>query len=259
MVGRKSLLAAGLAVVASLAGAAPGLAAPPPNQTPTMDFTAGPAGSEVRAGAAITLTGRIGPGRSGYAGRVDVHFEDETGRKVLLGTVRSTGAGHFKLATKAKTSGDYYATYRSDAKVRGKNRYTAYAVDGLAVFTTRTENRMVYTWGGTRLDCRATCGRTGPEHQLEPGPVRVTFTRTCDTPQARGRIGFTADRTGTYSAGDPGWRDFPDGTGPVTFDLNPAARRGHFSIAWTGPAACDLSFTADQRVTVKEYVRSSQI
>ncbi|MBG0562955.1 hypothetical protein [Actinoplanes aureus] len=243
------LFAATAALLAGLSGAAPARAADTPV---TMTFAVAP--DEVRQGSRIVLAGRAGFGNRGNAGPVDLYFrKSENDPYVRLSSIAATSSGRFRTTLTARASGDYQAVYRGN-KLRGP----ASGSDFLAVYTTSSTDRLVYSWSGTRLQCHPTCLATGPAQSAGPAPIRVTFKRTCAQPKSGGSLGFTADPANARKPGDRGWRDFPDGVGPTEFELTPPATGGHFHLRWSSPAgkdtSCDLAFTAIQRHDQKRYL-----
>ncbi|GLY00041.1 hypothetical protein [Actinoplanes sp. NBRC 101535] len=261
---RISLLAATTTLIALLPGPAAGagrvddagpsavLPEPAGEARVTMMFDVAP--GEVSRGSRVVLRGRAGNGDEGNAGPVDLYFRRSAAEPwARAGTTTASGAGHFSATLTASESGDYQAVYRGN-----KTRGAAVASDYLAVFTTRLVTRMLFTWSGTRLQCRPACTATGPAQALGPGPVKVVFRRSCRQPGSGGSIGFAADPAAARIPGDPAWRDFPDGAGPTEFDLTPAASSGRFRLTWLStPGAdttCDLSFSAAQRSTEKLYL-----
>ncbi|MBO3744327.1 hypothetical protein [Actinoplanes flavus] len=263
--GNTRLLAAGGALAATLAVAAPVVtpnragALPAPARGPAsgMEFSA-PHG-EVEAGTPIVLSGRAGylDRATGNGGRVDIFFrKGQTAPKVFLGSAAAGSSGRFRFPTRANATGEYVAHYRHQ-----KLAITADATDFLAVFTSRAVDRRLFSWTATNLSCLPTCKAVGPDQQIGAGPVKVKLERKCRQPKSGGRIGFTADQKNAYRAGDLGWRDFPKGDGPTEFELKPAATKGHFYLEWTSAtppegqlSSCDISFAVSQRTTEKEYV-----
>lgn len=252
------LFAATAALLTGLSGAAlpagsSGAAPARPADTPvTMTFRVTP--DEVKQGARITLAGRAGFGDSGNAAAVALYFRrTEADPYVRVGTARAASSGHFRATLTARASGHYEAVYRGNSR-----RGPASASDFVAVYTTSTADRMLYSWSGTGLQCHPECTATGPRQTLGPAPVRVTFERACAQPKSGGILGFTADPSPTPKPGTPGWRDFPAGAGPTSFELTPPVPGGHFHLRWNSPAGkqttCDLSFTAVQQAEQKRYL-----
>lgn len=250
-------LATGTAVIATLAGATPAGAAPVPQPETNMEFAASP--DETTPGAPVVLSGWAGfVGRdTGNAGKVDFWFrKGQKDPKVYLGSTRAGSSGKFRFPVRATGTGEYLAHYQHQ-----KLPITADSTDHLTVYTNRPVDRMLYSWTATALSCLPSCRTTGPEQFISPGPVRVKLDRECLQPRSGGRIGFTGDPKNTFQAGDPGWRDFPQGEGPVEFELKPKATKGHFYLEWTSAPApdgqltsCNLSFTASQTDFHKDYV-----
>lgn len=257
--GSTRLLAAGTALVATLADATPARAAAEPARTPvtSMEFTASP--DETAAGGPVVLSGRAGfAGRvTGNAGTVRFYFrKGQQGSKVYLGSAAAADSGHFRHTVRATATGEYLAEYRNH-----RQSALASATDFLAVYTNRPVDRMLYTWTATALSCLPACKATGPEQFISRGPVRVTLKRDCLQPKSGGRIGFTSDPANTFTPGDPGWREFPDGEGPTTFELKPGITKGHLHLEWTSKPApagqltsCNISLTAAQTTISKDYI-----
>ncbi|SFE77409.1 hypothetical protein SAMN05421541_103509 [Actinoplanes philippinensis] len=254
------LLTVGAAMVAAMAGSTPAAAAPPPppELLTTMQFTAGP--DEVAPGGKVVLSGQAGiEGRStGNAGRVEFSFRKKgTTEEVSVGATDAGSSGKFRFTTKATVSGEYVAHYRHRTR-----DITADGTDSLNVYVDRPVDRFLYSWTAQALSCLPTCVAQGPDQFVTTGPIKVKLTRECLRPNSGGRIGFTADPANTYTAGAPGWRDFPNGEGPTDFELNPGITRGHFYLEWTsGPAAdakeltsCNLAFSATQQQTERQYI-----
>ncbi|WP_433790409.1 hypothetical protein [Actinoplanes sp. CA-252034] len=260
--GSTRLLTIGTALVATLAGSAPAAAAPPPPPKTEintgMQFAAGP--DETTPGGNVVLSGWAGiEGRTtGNAGRVEFHFRKKgSDEQVYVGATDAGSSGKFRFTTKATVSGEYNAHYR-----HRKMAITADGTDSLNVYVDRPVDRFLYSWRADALSCLPACVAQGPDQFVTAGPIKVELTRECLRPGSGGRIGFTADPANTYTAGAPGWRDFPDGEGPTRFELNPGLTRGHFHLEWTsGPAAddkeltsCNLAFSATQQHIERQYV-----
>jgi hypothetical protein len=260
-VGSTRLLTIGTALVVALAGSAPAVAAPPPAKTEIqtgMEFTAGP--DETTPGGQVVLSGWAGiEGRTtGNAGRVEFFFRKKpTDPKVPIGTTEAGSSGKFRYTAKATVSGEYSAHYK-----HRKLAITADGTDSLNVYVDRPVDRFLYSWTAESLSCLPTCTAEGPEQFVSATPIKVKLTRECLRPKSGGRIGFTADPENAYTAGAPGWRDFPDGEGPTEFELNPGITRGHFYLEWTSGApagdaeltACNLSFSATQQHVERQYI-----
>ncbi|MEU4619751.1 hypothetical protein AB0G04_07215 [Actinoplanes sp. NPDC023801] len=256
--GSTRLLAAGTVLAAALSGAAPAAAAPlaDPPRTDMM-FSAGTA--EVKPGTMITLSGWAGwIGRdTGNAGKVDFFFsKGTTGPRVRIGSTEAASSGEFRFRVKATASGQYAAEYQH-RKQPVKASGTAY----LNVYTEKPVTQTVFGWNAFTMPCLPACTAVGPDQLISPAPIKVKLTRECLQPTAGGRVGFTGDAKNTFKSGDPGWRDFPEGEGPVEFELKPGVTRGHFYLEWTstpapkgGLTSCNLSLTATQTDLRKDYV-----
>ncbi|SDS14422.1 hypothetical protein [Actinoplanes derwentensis] len=267
--GSTRLLIAGVTLAMTLTGATPAAATPiaapatgmvpgvAPVPDPEMDFTVTP--REATPGTTVVLSGVAGilDRNSGNAGRVDFYFlKAKKGTPVLLGSTTASSSGKFRWVTKATASGDYSAEYRHQ-----KQEIVASASDYLTVYTHRVHDQMLYSWTASKLSCLPSCKTVGPEQFVDPAPVHVELTRDCLQPRSGGRIGFARDAKSAFTPGAPGWRDFPEGRGPASFDLNPGLTKGRFYFEWTSAPApqgeltsCNLSFTASQKVLRKEYL-----
>ncbi|WP_229074068.1 hypothetical protein [Actinoplanes sp. DH11] len=265
-----AVLAAGTAGTTGTTGAGGALGAPgtagvpgvPAGQVqrgPTTEMVFAVSPDEVRQGSRITLSGKAGWGDTGNAAPVDLYFrKTEKDRWARIGRVAADDAGRFRTTMIARTSGDYEAVYRG---IKKNGRGSAYMTDYLAVFTTRTVDRLVYTWQGTQLQCHPVCRAQSPELTLGRGPVHVSFRRDCGRTRSGGSLGFGADPWNRHAAGDPGWRDFPDGAGPTAFTLAPPKPAGHFYLTWSSvqrergqATVCDLGYTVTQTATEVAYV-----
>jgi hypothetical protein len=232
-------------------------AAAPAARGPLTEMTFAVAPDAVQPGARITVAGTAGAGRTGNAGPVDVFFrKTEKDQYARVARLTAADSGRFGATLVASTSGDYQAVYRGN-KLRGQ----ASASDYLSVYTTRTVKRLIYSWSATGWQCRPVCRTHSPDVTLGTGPVHVSFQRDCGEARSGGSIGFTGDRWNRHEPGDPGWRDFPDGAGPVEFDLAPTGPAGHFYLTWTstqrerGQATlCNLKYTATQTATERRYL-----
>ncbi|WP_430784275.1 hypothetical protein [Actinoplanes sp. G11-F43] len=263
---RARMLTAGAALAAVLTGTAP--VAVPAGSTPAradsgpapeaaIEFAASP--DETAVGSPVVLSGTAGflDRAGGNDGRVDFYFvKGQKGPRTHVGSTTSNSSGTFRWVTRATATGDYVAEYRH----RGTPA-TATAADFLAVYQNRRADQMLYSWTASKLSCLPSCRAVGPEQFVGPGPIRVTLSRECLQPRSGGRIGFTSDPKNVHRPGAPGWRDFPNGEGPAEFDLKPGITKGHFYFEWTSAPApdgeltsCNLSFTASQKSTRKEYL-----
>ncbi|MEU4423489.1 hypothetical protein AB0F81_22915 [Actinoplanes sp. NPDC024001] len=237
------------AAVLVLAAGAPAHAEP---ARVTMTFTI--AAAEVKQGTRVTLSGRAGFGATGNAGPVELYFRKQEAHPfVRIGATTAAASGAFSATLTARASGEYQAVYRGN-HLRGR----ASGSDYLAVYTTRTADRKLFSWSGTRVQCHPDCAATGPGQTLGPGPVRLTFRRSCAQPDSSGVLAFTAEPGSVPKPGTPGWRHFPPGATTTDIDLVPPVRTGHFHLRWHSPAGknttCDLAFTATQQVEQKNYI-----
>ncbi|MDI6101128.1 hypothetical protein QLQ12_21165 [Actinoplanes sp. NEAU-A12] len=249
-------LATGTAMVATLAGATPAGAAPAPKPATNMEFSASP--NETTPGSPVVLSGWAGfIGRdTGNAGKVEFWFrKGEKDPKVYLGSTNASSSGKFRFPVRATATGQYVAHYQHQKQDVGAD-----GTDHLDVYNNRAVDRMLYSWTATALSCLPSCKTTGPEQFISAGPVKVKLSRECLQPKSGGRIGFTDDPKNAFKAGEPGWREFPEGEGPVEFELKPKVTRGHFYLEWTsapapagGLTSCNLSFTASQTDIHKDY------
>ncbi|BAL90695.1 hypothetical protein AMIS_54750 [Actinoplanes missouriensis 431] len=229
----------------------------PASRGPLTEIAFAISPDQVTQGSRVVLAGYAGSGDSGNAAPVDVYFrKTENDPYVRIARTAAASSGRFSTTVTAVASGDYEVLYRGN-----KRRGPASASDYLAVYTTRTVTRLVYAWTATRLQCHPVCRTHGPELTLGTGPVHLSFQRDCGPTRSGGSLGFTRDPWNKHAAGDPGWRDFKDGAGPVEFDLAPPERNGHFYLTWSsvqrarGQATlCDLRFTATQTANEITYV-----
>ncbi|MBB2944123.1 hypothetical protein FB565_003852 [Actinoplanes lutulentus] len=224
---------------------------------PVTEMTFAVSPDAVTKGSRITLAGEAGAGDSGNAGPVDLYFrKSEDDAYARIGRIAASATGRFSTTLTATTSGDYQAVYRGN-----KKRGEASGSDYLAVYTTRTVKRLIYTWKATNMQCAPVCRAHSPELTLGQGPVHLSFQRDCGQTRSGGSLGFTPDPWNKHEPGDPGWRDFPDGAGPAEFDLAPTKPAGHFYVTWSSvarepgqPTRCQLSYTATQTATEIAYV-----
>ncbi|MEU4695391.1 hypothetical protein [Actinoplanes sp. NPDC023714] len=246
-----------IAAAAVLAAGMPGAPQAPAARGPLTEMTFAVAPDSVRAGSRITLGGVAGAGRRGNAGAVDLFFrKTEDDPYARIGRLAANDAGRFGTTLTASASGDYLAVYRGN-----RQRGIASASDYVSVYTTRTVKRLIYSWSATNQQCHPVCRTQSPDVTLGTGPVHVSFQRDCGPTRSGGSLGFTKDPWNKHAPGDPGWRDFPDGAGPVEFDLAPTAPAGHFYLTWSsvqrerGQATlCNLSYRATQDTTQITYV-----
>jgi len=243
-----ALVAAGAATHADQAHAAPRTAA-------ATAVSVSPA--TATAGATLRLSGHAGSGATGNKATVEIAFRKAgaTGFQRVV-TTTSSDRGTYTATVRAAASGTFRAAYLGNPH---RKPTTGYA--DVTVYKTVTSAVTLLDVERADADCLSgPCTFTGATLTLGPGPVHVARTLDCDQPKAGETIAFTDSpdntlpTTTTYPTGD-GWRTFPFGAGPDTFDLTPTARTGHFHIVVSsgrynaGPTGCTWSVTATQQVT----------